>query len=338
MPEFTVVAALGGSSRSVVERVRAGDRTLVVKRFTGDPGGFPREAAALSVLPPEAPAPRLVEVREAPPAIVMSDEGSGPSVADLLLGSDPAAAREGVLSWASAVARLHDVSVGLGEAFRAALASRSAQPVSTAADEVAEAIEVLSSFAGELAVEVPGGAWEELRGLVARLATGPAVLSPDDTCPDNNVATPRGRVLLDFENAQWRHPAWDVAYLVVPWPTCWCAWRLPAEVAEQAIGRYREESALAWAASPDFRPDIEAAATVWAFETTAMFLSRALGDDPPLPDPAKKMPARRALLLHRLAAAGHHRPGSALSALAANFRETLTARWGEIPLPYAPAF
>ena len=26
---------------------------------------------------------------------------------------------------------------------------------------------------------------------------------------------------------QWRHVAWDLAYLRVPWPTCWCSWRLP---------------------------------------------------------------------------------------------------------------
>jgi hypothetical protein len=48
-----------------------------------------------------------------------------------------------------------------------------------------------------------------------------------------------------------------------------------------AIRRYREESGAAWAASPEFRPDVRAAVTAWALVTSAMFMERALGDDPP---------------------------------------------------------
>jgi aminoglycoside phosphotransferase (APT) family kinase protein len=335
--EFAVVAELGGSSRSVVQRVRAGDRTAVVKRFSGDPGGFPREVAALSVLPASAPVPRLLEVHDSPPAVVLSDEGEGPGVAALLLGSSAAAASDGLMSWATAVARLHDVSVGVGDAFRDALASRSSQAVSTVADDLAETTGALSAFAERLGVSVPEGTWDELGGFCDRLEGGPVVLSPGDTCPDNNVATPDGLVLLDFENAQWRHPAWDVAYLVVPWPTCWCSWRLPDEVAERAVRRYQEASELAWARMPEFRADIQAAATAWAFMTSAMFMERALGDDPPPADPAKVMPPRRALILDRLGAAAGDEP-TALAAFAASLRGALVERWGEVALPYAPAF
>jgi aminoglycoside phosphotransferase (APT) family kinase protein len=341
LTEGTVVAELGGSSRSVVRRVRAGDRTVIVKRFTGDTGGFAREAAALGVLPPSAPVPRLLEVIESPPTVVMSDEGGGSSVADLLLGSSSPAAVEGLMSWAAAVARLHDVSVDLGDAFRAALFGR---PASTVADDLTETVAALTVYAAGLQVPVPDGTWDGLRGLGDRLEGGPAVLSPGDTCPDNNVDTPRGRVLLDFESAQWRHPAWDVAYLVVPWPTCWCSWRLPDEVAEQAIHRYQEASALPWARSAGFRSDIEVAAVVWAFMTSAMFLERALGDDPPPADPAKVMPPRRALILDRLATAALYRPPraprelDALSGFAIGLRAALVDRWGEVALPCAPAF
>jgi hypothetical protein len=154
-----VIAELGGSSRSVVQRVRAGNATAIVKRFTGDAGGFPREAAALSVLPESAPVPRLLEVIESPPTVVMSDEGSGPSVAGLLLGSSSAAAVEGLMSWAVAIARLHDVSVDLGEAFRDALSPR---PVSAVADDLAETISSLAAYAADLGVAAPDGAWDEL--------------------------------------------------------------------------------------------------------------------------------------------------------------------------------
>jgi hypothetical protein len=327
--ELVVIAELGGSSRSVVERVALDGSTAVVKRFTGEAGGFPREVAALAVLPPSAPVPRLLSVLSDPPGLVMSDEGDGPSLADLLLGSSASAAREGLLSWASAVARLHDESVGVGEAFRAELAVRCDQPASTLNDDLDQTISSLTGFAGELGVSVPDGAWEELGELCERLSGGPAVLSPDDTCPDNNVLTPDGCVLLDFENAQWRHPAWDVAYLTVPWPTCWCSWGLPDEVAEQAVDRYQAACGSPWAASPSFRDDVQAASTVWALMTSAMFMRSALGDDPPHRMP---MPPRRALILDRLRAA------SALSSIAGPLRAALVDRWGSVPLPPAPAF
>jgi aminoglycoside phosphotransferase (APT) family kinase protein len=335
--ELTVLGELGGSARSEVHRVRAGTETVVIKRFTGDRESFPREAAALSVLPPGAPAPQLLAVRAEPPTLVLADAGTGPSVADLLLADDPAAARDGLLSWAEAIARLHDCTVDRGAAFRAALADRTDQPVSTFARHIEETAAALDARCADLGVPVPAGAWDDLRGLHARLATGPAALSPGDTCPDNNVATPAGRVLVDFEGAQWCHPAWDVAYLVVPWPTCWCAWRLPDEVAEQALRRYQETSTQAWAGSPDFRADIRAAAAVWAMLTVTTFLAQALADDPPLANPAKRMPTRRSLILNRLAAVESY-PAPALSALAEGLRAALVAQWGETPLPYAPAF
>jgi aminoglycoside phosphotransferase (APT) family kinase protein len=332
----------------VVQRVRTAGGTAIVKRFLGDAAGFPREVAALRVLPPSAPVPRLLEVRESPPAVVMSDLGSGPSVATRLLGSSPEAATDALTSWASAIARLHDVSAGLGDAFRAALSSQplssqplssqplSSQPLSYVADDVVETVRSLSAYAAELGVPVPSAAaWEHLRQLGDRLESGPAVLSPGDTCPDNNVDTPGGLMLLDFEAAQWRHPAWDVAYLVVPWPTCWCSWRLPAEVAEQAIGRYQQASERPWARSAGFRADVEAAVTVWAFTTTALFLAKALGDDPPPADPAKLMPPRRAVILDRLARVSSEGP---LSSFATSFRSALVERWGEVALRYAPAF
>ncbi len=76
---------------------------------------------------------------------------------------------------------------------------------------------------------------------------GPGALTPGDACPDNNIETPDGLVLIDFEVADFRHVAWDAAYLTEPWPTCWCSWRLPSEVTDEAVARWRAtiEPALA---------------------------------------------------------------------------------------------
>lgn len=348
-----VLGELGGSDRSQVHRVRAGGETVIVKRFNDGGEGFAREAAALSVMPIEAPAPRLLGESTEPPAVILSDAGTGRNVADDLLDADPEVARAGLLSWAEAIARLHACTANSGDAFRKALAARTHQPVSTLVTAIETAVSTLDEHCAELGVRVPAGAWDELRGLYARLEGGPAVLSPGDTCPDNNVATPSGLVLIDFESAQWHHPAWDVAYLNVPWPTCWCSWRLPLDVREEALRRYQQTSTLPWAASFDFRADIAVAAAVWAIVTTSWFLSTALGDDPPLADPRKLMPTRRSQILHRLrlaaptddlqggpgaAAPTALRGGSALGTFAAGLRETLVERWGDLPLPYAPAF
>jgi len=344
--DLEVLGELGGSSRSQVHRVRVGGATVIVKRFVAEGEGFAREAAALSVMPPEAPTPRLLGESTQPPAVVLSDAGTGRSVADDLLGADPAAAGASLFSWARAIALLHDCTAERGDAFRAALAARADQPVAglaTLATEIEQAVTALDEHCARLGVRVPAGAWDDLRALHARLHGGPAVLSPGDACPDNNVATPSGRILIDFEGAQWQHPAWDLAYLSVPWPSCWCAWRLPLDTCEQAVRRYQQTSTLPWATSPGFRGDIDAAAVVWAIITTPWYLRRALADDPPSPDPRRLMPTRRSQILNRLRLAASSRPQggpelAALGALAAALRDTLADHWGETSLPYAPAF
>ncbi|MBM2623172.1 phosphotransferase [Actinoplanes sp. LDG1-06] len=336
--DVEVLGELGGSSRSSVHRVRTADTTVIVKRFLGNGGGFAREAAALSVLPPDAPAPRLLLESTQPPTVVLSDAGTGPSVADDLLDTDPTAARAALHRWAQALARLHTVTATRGDAFRTALAARTDQPTTVLADELDAATTELDAHCEQLGVPVPPEAWTELRTLHASLATGPAILSPGDTCPDNNIATPQGQILIDFEAAQWQHPAWDVAYLTVPWPSCWCSWRLPVPVSEQTLSHYQQEATIPWATSPTFRADIEAAHTVWAVMTTAWFLPRALADDPPPADPRKQMPTRRSQILNRLQTPASRSDSPALAAVATSLRAVLIERWGNEPLPMAPAF
>src|SRR5664279_1384686 len=162
-----------------------------------------------------------------------------------------------------------------------------------------DAVRLLEDQCLRLDVPVPAGAMTDLRELPRRLnGSGAAAISPADACPDNNVRVGDRLHLVDFEGAQWRHVAWDVAYLSVPWPSCWCSWRLPGELAERAIERYRAtiERDLPYVRTPDFRRDIAAAAVGWALVSTSWFLSEALADDPPPSDPGKLTPTRRAMI------------------------------------------
>jgi hypothetical protein len=346
------VDRLGGSHRSEVRRVLGtwpdGRRgTLIVKQFLEPDEGWTREVAALSMDVGEALVPQLVAAGGDSPVVVMADLGSGPSVADALLGTDADAAADAVLLWAGTLARLHRATLGRRDQFRAALRERTVEvPVADCSMffTVDDAAGLLEQYCGELGVGLPSGAMAQLRELPRRLGPdGPAALTPSDACPDNNIRVDGGLALLDFEGAQWRHVAWDVAYLTVPWPSCWCSWRMPAELAERALERYRAtvEDVLPYVRTHDFRDDVAAAAVGWTLLSTAWFLPRALRDDPPAENaenPAHLTPTRRAMILHRLDGARRHTELPALAKMAARLRADLAQRWGEVPLAYAPAF
>jgi hypothetical protein len=342
------IEQLRGGERSSVHRVRAtrpdgSESTLVVKQFLVAGEGWVRESAALSVLKPSLPTAGLVASGAEPPVIVTGDLGSGGSVADALLGDDPVRAGDAVTGWARAIATLHVSTAGSRDAFRAALAERQGDlPVaeSRMSLDLDDAVRALDRECGSLGVRVPVGALDELRGLGKRLGgSGPAALTPADTCPDNNVATASGLALIDFEGAQWRHLAWDVAYLLVPWPTCWCSWQLPEAVTARALAAYRHIAADAfpYVTEAAFGADLDAAAVGWALLSTSWFLDNALGGDPPV-NPDKPTPTRRAMILHRLDRAARSRELAAVAELAAGLAAELRARWGDVPLAFARAF
>ena len=379
------VELLGGSHRSVVRRLLADGRPLIVKTFTEPGEGWARETAALSVIPAGVPAPRLVVAGAVPPTVVMTDAGSGPSVADALLGTDPAAATAAVLAWATAIAALHRATLDSRAAFAAALATPPAlapaagdgpRPVSASAaglaaagtgdepllptitedlaaaglgdgppavstitEDLAAAGEGVTAHCADLGVDVPAGALEELRALGALLDTGgPHALTPADACPDNNLRTGDGLVLLDFEGAEWRHVAWDVAYLAVPWPSCWCSWRLPPGVADRAMDTYRAALGLPYAGSPDFDRDVAAAVVGWTFVSVSWFLARALGDDVRPAERRKVSPTHRAMIAHRLDLVRRQPAWPALAAWSGRLHTTLRTRWGPTNLALAPAY
>jgi hypothetical protein len=340
---------LRGGERSEVRRVRArwpdgGDTSVVVKRFVTAGEGWAREAAAFATIAFDGAPRRVVAEGTSPPLLVLTDLGAGPNVADALLGNDPAAAGAAVLAWSEAMASLHRATLSSRDRFRAELALRAGDlPIADHAMStvVDEASGLLDTQCGRLGVTVPRGALRELRQIPRELRhDGPAALSPSDACPDDNVRLGDTVSLVDFEGAQWRHVAWDVSYLIVPWPTCWCSWRMPADVAERAVERYRAtiEDELPYVRTADFRRDVALAALAWEFVSTAVLLPDALDADPPAADSSKVMPTRRAMILHRLGAARRNTHRPALAALAAQLRADLVQRWGEMPLGYAPAF
>lgn len=338
---------LGGSDRSSVRRARAvwpdgRMKDVIVKRFD-EPESWAREVAALTVLPESAPAPRLLATNLSPPAVVMTDLGEGASVADLLLGRSAEAAAAAVSGWAEAIAAVHSAALGTKDRFDAEMQARvdpGTGPLTSLAGKVEKVITELRAACAPLGIVVSEALADAFRAEIDQLEKPAlATLSPGDACPDNNVLVSGRLWLVDFEHAEWRHVAWDAAYLRVPWPTCWCSWRLPSDVTDNAIARYREAMTahMPYVGTAAFDRDIAAATDLWSVLYSSWFLPLTLAADP-IAASGLHSPRRRALLLHRLATTREQSLSSEIAQFAAGLRAALVSRWGEIPLPLAPAF
>jgi len=66
------------------------------------------------------------------------------------------------------------------------------------------------------------------------------VFTPTDCCPDNPYLRNDRVIFFDFEGATTRHALLDAAYVLAPFPTCWCTSRLPDGVSERLLAAYRE--------------------------------------------------------------------------------------------------
>jgi hypothetical protein len=357
-----------------VEVLDGSPRTLVVRAAVHGPPGLPgtvvvkvhleyapwsthvREPAALEVLTALGGglAPRLIAVAAHPPLVVLEDLGADRrDLAALLLGDDPAAADETLMAWAATMARLHASTAGRDELVTEALARNAARlgcpppPTDDMPGALERAADALATHLPLLGVEPSADALGNVRHLAGLLGGDAAAraLSPADACPDNNAVTETGMVLLDFEGAAARHVAWDAAYLRVPWPSCWCSWRLPDALAERALARWRSDLAetVPYIGTTGLDADLEIAEAGWAAISTGWFLERAVhleGGVAAEPLAQQLTPSRRAALSHRLARVGRS-TDPRLGPWRDLVVETLAAArstWGEVPLELAPAF
>lgn len=210
-----------------------------------------------------------------------------------------------------------------------------------------DAISQLEPALARIGLSHPAEAANELRRAVDALAvTGdpsqPAAMVPGDTCPDNNVDRTEGMVLFDFEGAQYRHVAWEMAYLTVPWPTCWCSWAIPAHVARHAIALWRRLLAPTFpcVANPSFEIDLARATMVWAAQWVGHSLAPAIdGVERPrfhedlAPSDRATVPASLRILAEDTFGV---RP--VLAEVATNALACCAELWGETTLLEAPAW
>jgi hypothetical protein len=245
---------LSGSGRSVVLRVPLSGRaaSVIVKGYDppADSAGFdPLENEAVAgelfgTLPGPPVGPELLAADLSRRVLVFSDLGDHPALSDVLLGSDPDAAEQGLLTWAR----------GLGQ-----IAARTRDPWPRVAQIQAELgishrdNPIAGSIRVELGeiVELAGARYgiEARAGLDRDLAVATSLLdrsaydifSPADACPDNNQLTPNGSRFFDFEFAGCCSLFRDAAYTVAPFPTCWCVLDMPVAMTNRVETAYRDE-------------------------------------------------------------------------------------------------
>ncbi|WNV89245.1 hypothetical protein [Umezawaea sp. Da 62-37] len=278
---------LGGAGRSVVVRVRVAatpfslPRTLVVKRYppaAADRDPFAHETVShqlLTALPSEERlTPELVAHDIRKRLVVLEDLGKAPRLADKLLGQDARAAERGLLSWAHAMGRLHATTAGRDADFDALMRRQGTQ---CCQDPVA--VDVHAALAGlpdllerELEVETSTKAREfaaaSVKGFVSSRRRA---FSPSTSCPDNHLVTGKGVRFLDFEGGCVRDIVFDAACLRVPFPSCWCAYGLPAGMSEAMVAAWRAEVGSVWPDLDDdavFLPRLLESQLLWVWLST----------------------------------------------------------------------
>lgn len=283
---------LGGSTRSLVLRCRTPSGTVVVKRYPdGSSAAFAREVAGLAALDHT---PELLAVDRVHGLVVMSDLGTGPTLADLLLGDDREAAWAGALEWVEALADT------LGRSRGAVFA------VDLSADEPSAAARTGARMLLDDVLGLPADpALDAELDLIASLDhRDPAsdVVSPTDTCPDNAIRTADGWRFVDLEGATVHHAAYDAAYAAMPFSTCWCVFDPPPGFTDRLLDRFTTTLGghlPDLVREPGWTRSVDLASAAWILAMTGWLLFGADEDRPRVGPPGVPSPSYRQLLTTR---------------------------------------
>ena len=343
---------LAGSDRSSVLRCRtsAADTvpawrvsdTVVVKSYPASAEGaegFAGESAGLRFIAGTGAGPDLLATDAAHRVIVMSDLGTAPSLADLLLGTSADRAASALVDWALACADLAVRTAGRQPDFARLIGARETR------HWLERRIWQIPGLLADFSIGAPTGLADDLAEVASLLEPGQFdVFSPGDICPDNNLITETGVKFIDFESAEFHSVFLDAAYLRMPFSTCWCVFRLPDELALSTQARYRavlSGAIPALAVDELWQPGVRRAMAAWTLHAMTYLFDRSVVRDESMNDLAAHAPTRRQLLRYRWQRLGDELDQSgelpAISALMTNLLDA-TQSWHAPGLPRYPAF
>jgi hypothetical protein len=213
--------------------------------------------------------------------LVFEDLGAGlRSLVDPLLRGTAEDAERALMSYATALARLHGDTVACRDAHHETFQSifgpgRARRPLGWRFENDVEFI------VDRIGQEPP---ISELELLSSRLCDpGPWLsLVHGDPCPDNALLVD-GRIrLIDYEWARPSHALLDGIYWRMGFPTCWCAGRTPVDMCARVDAVYRAELAHAIPLALDdtaYRTEVAHMSAVWLFTCLSWRLDDALEGD-----------------------------------------------------------
>lgn len=309
---------LGGSERSRVLRCRveldprtraersgaAADlpATVIIKHFLSDAGGFTRESVGLDLC---RRTPSLLARDEEHHLIVMSDLGTLPTLADLLLGDDHDAAWAGARTWARALGETTGASrdqVAEAEHRLAGVERWDADAdLRNGVDRLLEAAAAAAAGSGTAPPTRAAIEAELAAALHLRTPGRSAIVSPTDTCPDNAVLGPDGWWFLDLEGTDVEHAAFAAAYAMLPFATCWCVFDPPPGLTDMLLNEFSAglaEHAPDVVAEPGWSRAVRQACALYVVLVTGwLWLSTVEGR--PYVGPAGLAPSYRQLMVSR---------------------------------------
>lgn len=276
---------------------------------------------------------------------VMEDLGAGTRLDHLLLGDDAEAAEAGLLAYAEIHGRLHAQTIGRQKEYlrlREALGPATSISEYFAYDHVVPALHAVAEL---LELPLQPGVDDELASLKETLLDPGPFLAfvQSDAAPDNVLCDGTDWRLIDFEGGRYTHALLEGVYIRMPFPTCWCVYRLPAAIMQRAENAYRTELARMCPAAADDRRFYHAvveACITWVLNFHAHL--RPLEKMLALPLIHVALTDRQRFLLYVNTAADASEQLSHMRATGASLRaiaSKLTQIWPEaVDPPYYPAF
>ncbi len=343
-------------------------QTVVVRLLRKDtarsqPTRLHNEQAALEFLSSigSTLAPRFIVGDASAGILITEDLGPHPSLLDLLLGNDRAAACEGLLAFARSLGTLHAQTAGCASTYddrraRLGRADPNAEHPSVY-PSVAETWRQVRDAAVQLGLPHPRGVDDDVQEIAYMLAESDAyvALSSGDPSPVNCIVGNRIVRFFDFEDAGFRHALIDAAVLRYLYPTGGPVWHLPPGVAGAVETTYRDEMLRACpVALPNaetYERGMAAACAAWTILRMARLVKVDAGPDrdswlllpagwsAPIPTRSRR---RQLVAIMETCIASADRAGTlkALAAWCELMVDALCSRWPEATeeVPLYPAF
>jgi len=330
--------------REHVLRLELADGRSVVLKRRGDQEedagdrGFETELAALEQLSgmPVPVAPCLLGADAGAGILIMEDLGQGVSLADLLLTGGRERAEAGLIAYARALGSMHAWTMRRAAGLASPRARQAMGRDPWWLTAIANGKEPFLAAAARLGLPSEGVASEIDQIAPILREKGSLGLVHGDPCPDNALLFEDACRIFDFELSGWGSVILDAAYLLAPFPSCWCFADLPAEVAAPAVEAYRETlDAAGIGLGTDWDAGLAAALAGWIV-ARGRALTEVLDEDEQWGTTTMR-PRLLAWLRNFVERAGGDQSLPRLRAILVEMHDRLSSRWPEVRVPEYPA-